>query len=165
MAHAKLLQPVFHSHNVPHMLSRHIGVLHWLGDVDADGDEDAVYLSPLALGLAALLLIINGLLSVYLSLGLHRTLGIAAVRQVALTQLLCSFGVTMLSLPVPFTPTHMYLTLHVCRGAELSMLNAASMDALQGLLLLVPALLLACAQILLLTFSEQTRRHFAAKSE
>ena len=47
-----------------------------------DGDEDVVYLSPLALGLAALLLLVNGLLSVYLSLGLHKTLGIAAVRQV-----------------------------------------------------------------------------------
>ncbi len=57
------------------------GVLHQLSaNIDADGDEDAVYLSPLALGLAALLLLINGLLSVYLSLGLHKTLGIAAVR-------------------------------------------------------------------------------------
>ena len=60
----------------------HHNILHQLDETDANGDEDAVYLSPLALGLAALLLIINGLLSVYLSLGLHKTLGIAAVRQV-----------------------------------------------------------------------------------
>lgn len=61
----------------------HDGLLHQFNAspvIDADGDEDAVYLSPLALGLAALLLLINGLLSVYLSLGLHKTLGIAAVR-------------------------------------------------------------------------------------
>lgn len=58
-----------------------LGVLSQLGaDVDADGDEDAVYLSPWTIGLAALLLLINGLFSVYLSLGLHKTLGIAAVR-------------------------------------------------------------------------------------
>lgn len=127
MAHAQLLQPVFHSHNLTHTPSRHPGVLHWLGDVDADGDEDAVYLSPLALGLAALLLIINGLLSVYLSLGLHKTLGIAAVRQVTqllFTQGLCSFIVNMLFFTLTFTSKHMYLTLHVCKGAELSMLQA-----------------------------------------
>lgn len=65
----------------------HDGLLHQFNAspvIDADGDEDAVYLSPLALGLAALLLLINGLLSVYLSLGLHKTLGIAAVRQAIL---------------------------------------------------------------------------------
>lgn len=158
MAHAQLLQPVFHSHNLTHTLSRHTGVVHWLGDVDADGDEDAVYLSPLALGLAALLLIINGLLSVYLSLGLHKTLGIAAVRQV--TQVLpmlcpCPFVRTMLSLVLTFTSKHVYLALHVCRGAELRMLTAASMDALQSLLLLISALLVACGQTLLITLCEQ----------
>lgn len=84
MADLQMHLPTFHSHNFPHIFG-HTGVLHWLGDeVDED---DAVYLSPLALGLAALLLIINGLLSIYLSLGLHKTLGIAAIRQVPLAPL------------------------------------------------------------------------------
>ena len=83
MVHAQMHHPVFHSHNLTKSISGHTSILHRLGEMDADGDEDAVYLSPLALGLAALLLIINGLLSAYLSLGLHKTLGIAAVRQVA----------------------------------------------------------------------------------
>ena len=72
--------PTFHSRDLTHIFG-HTGVLPRLGELD--DEDDAVYLSPLALGLAALLLIINGLLSVYLSLGLHKTLGIAAIRQVA----------------------------------------------------------------------------------
>lgn len=82
MVDAQMHLPMFHSREVAHAIIGHNGVLHRLGETDADSD-DAVYLSPLALGLAALLLIINGLLSVYLSLGLHRTLAIAAIRQVA----------------------------------------------------------------------------------
>ncbi|KAL0038243.1 hypothetical protein WJX79_009937 [Trebouxia sp. C0005] len=42
--------------------------------------RESVYLSPWAVGLAALLLLINGLFSVYLCLGLHKTLGTAAIR-------------------------------------------------------------------------------------
>lgn len=80
MVDAQMHHPMFHSHDVTHTIFGHTGILHRLGEVGADSAEDAVYLSPLALGLAALLLIINGLLSVYLSLGLHKTLGIAAVR-------------------------------------------------------------------------------------
>lgn len=69
-----------HMHLPGNIFGQH-SVLHQLGaDVDADGDEDAVYLSPWAVGLAALLLLINGLFSVYLSLGLHKTLGTAAIR-------------------------------------------------------------------------------------
>lgn len=45
----------------------------------ADG-KDTEHLSYLALLFAALLMIVNGLLSVYLSLGLHKTLAVAAVR-------------------------------------------------------------------------------------
>ena len=99
--HPQMHHPFFRSHNMTNTVSGHTGILHRLGEVDADGDEDAVYLSPLALGLAALLLIINGLLSAYLSLGLHKTLGIAAVRQVAQPlhmQLLCSYLVILPSL-------------------------------------------------------------------
>ena len=60
----------------------HAGVVDQLhANFGANSAEDAVYLSPLALGLAALLLLINGLLSIFLSLGLHKTLGIAALRQ------------------------------------------------------------------------------------
>lgn len=80
-ADAQLDQQAFLGHDLIHNMFGPTGVLRQYGDTDADGDEDAVYLSPLALGLAALLLIINGLLSLYLSLGLHRSLGIAAVRQ------------------------------------------------------------------------------------
>lgn len=98
MVHTQMHHPDFHSHNLTNIVSGDTGILHRLGEVDADGDEDAVYLSPLALGLAALLLIINGLLSAYLSLGLHKTLGIAAVRQVTQhfrTQLLSSYIVVL----------------------------------------------------------------------
>ena len=71
--HLHLQEAVFGQHSLLEQLG---------ADARPDGDEDVVYLSPLALGLAALLLLVNGLLSVYLSLGLHKTLGIAAVRQV-----------------------------------------------------------------------------------
>ncbi len=72
-----------HMHLPGNIFGQH-SVLHQLGaDVDADGDEDAVYLSPWAVGLAALLLLINGLFSVWLSLGLHKTLGTAAIRSVS----------------------------------------------------------------------------------
>ena len=47
---------------------------------DSSNDEGTVHLSYLALLFAALLMIINGLLSVYLSLGLHKTLAVAAIR-------------------------------------------------------------------------------------
>ncbi|DBA66382.1 TPA: hypothetical protein ACH3X2_002364 [Trebouxia sp. C0005] len=69
--HLHLPGSIFGQHSVLQQLS---------ADVDADGDEDAVYLSPWAVGLAALLLLINGLFSVYLCLGLHKTLGTAAIR-------------------------------------------------------------------------------------
>ncbi|KAL3137213.1 hypothetical protein ABBQ32_006765 [Trebouxia sp. C0010 RCD-2024] len=77
MTDVQMHLPKLHSYDPTHIF-KHTGVLHRLGEV-AD-EDDAVYLSPLALGLAALLLIINGLLSIYLSLGLHKTLGIAAIR-------------------------------------------------------------------------------------
>ena len=86
---AQLDQQAFLGHGLVYNVFGHTGLLRQYGDTDADGDEDAVYLSPLALGLAALLLIINGLLSLYLSLGLHRTLGIAAVRQALQLVILC----------------------------------------------------------------------------
>ena len=93
--------PIFHSRDLTHIFG-HTGVLHRLGELD--DEDDAVYLSPLALGLAALLLIINGLLSVYLSLGLHKTLGIAAIRQVAWAaspqQLFCLYS-TVPTMPSP----------------------------------------------------------------
>lgn len=47
---------------------------------DAASEGDTVHLSYLALLFAALLMIVNGLLSVYLSLGLHKTLAVAAIR-------------------------------------------------------------------------------------
>lgn len=46
----------------------------------AADDGGTLYLSYLSLLFAALLMIVNGLLSVYLSLGLHKTLAVAAVR-------------------------------------------------------------------------------------
>ena len=117
MVHAQMHHPLFHSHNLTNTISAHTGILHRLGERDADGDEDAVYLSPLALGLAALLLIINGLLSAYLSLGLHKTLGIAALRQV--TQHLhiqfCLYIVLVPYLTLSFTSAiHTYISANIC---------------------------------------------------
>ena len=123
MVHAQMHHPVFHSHNMMNSTTGHTSLLQQLSGVDADGDEDAVYLSPLALGLAALLLIINGLLSAYLSLGLHKTLGIAAIRQVAqhvYMQLSCAYMLNYAFFASTLaTAKYLHLTFYDCRCVEL----------------------------------------------
>lgn len=75
----------------PEALSSAISFQKVLAQLTADSadDEGTVHLSYLALLFAALLMIINGLLSVYLSLGLHKTLAVAAVRSVNTHQQHC----------------------------------------------------------------------------
>ena len=110
------LAPTAHAqHFLQHGLE---SVLHQYGEAD-DGDEDAVYLGPLALGLAALLLIINGLLSVYLSLGLHKTLGIAAVRQVV--HLFCypAGARPECEMPLCRLAYHSCALIHACSSGEI----------------------------------------------
>ena len=73
-------------HNTAALASHALNFQKVLAQLTADSgnDEDTVHLSYLALLFAALLMIVNGLLSVYLSLGLHKTLAVAAIRSMSL---------------------------------------------------------------------------------
>lgn len=75
-----------HVHSTEALASHAINFQKVLAQLTADSgnDEGTVHLSYLALLFAALLMIVNGLLSVYLSLGLHKTLAVAAIRSMSL---------------------------------------------------------------------------------
>lgn len=75
-------QTLSHSPSTDALASHAISFQKVLAQLTADSgnDEGTVHLSYLALLFAALLMIVNGLLSVYLSLGLHKTLAVAAIR-------------------------------------------------------------------------------------
>ncbi len=48
--------------------------------VRQDNGEQVLYLSPIAVALAAVLILVNAVVSVKLSLGLHTQIAVAAVR-------------------------------------------------------------------------------------